>query len=82
LRLGAWPRPLKEAEKEGGHCSFSGTAVIIAFRVEQLNKEFNSGFLITKKVNNSIDTRNGKLEPLGFKSLKGLYREIEFYRVR
>jgi adenylate cyclase len=62
--------------------SFSGTAVIIAFRVEQLNKEFDSEFLITEKVKNTIDNRKEKIEPLGFKSLKGLYREIELYRVR
>jgi adenylate cyclase len=59
--------------------SFSGSAVIIAFRVEQLNKEFDSELLITAPVKEKIGAEF-PLEYLGKKTLKGMHRPIAIYR--
>ncbi|HET9486561.1 MAG TPA: adenylate/guanylate cyclase domain-containing protein [Chryseosolibacter sp.] len=59
--------------------SFSGSAVIIAFRVEQLNKEFDSELLITGPVKEKIGAEF-PLEYLGEKTLKGMRRPIAIYR--
>lgn len=61
--------------------SISGSAVIIAFRVEQLNKQFNSELLITDAVKNKINTGKIKLASLGKQPMKGFGHEIEIYKV-
>ncbi|MEQ8302108.1 MAG: adenylate/guanylate cyclase domain-containing protein [Cyclobacteriaceae bacterium] len=61
--------------------SISGTAVIIAFRVEQLNKDYESEFLITKEVKDQIVQGQVVLEELGLVSLKGLENKVLLYKV-
>lgn len=62
--------------------SISGTAVIIAFRVEQLNKDFGSELLITEEVKNRIEPGKEKIMFIGSSSLKGLDSMVNIYRVR
>lgn len=59
--------------------SFSGSAVITAFRVEQLNKELNSELLVTAPVKEKVE-RYFPLEYMGAKTLKGLQEAIDVYR--
>ncbi len=61
--------------------STSGTAVIIAFRVEQLNKEFDCNLLITEEVKNRIEPGKIPISFLGSKPLKGFGNNINIYRV-
>jgi adenylate cyclase len=61
--------------------SISGSAVIIAFRVEQLNKQFNSELLITDAVKSRIAMGRIKLNSLGKQPMKGFGTEVEIYQV-
>ncbi len=60
--------------------SISGTAVIIAFRVEQLNKEFGSDLLITGEVSRRMEKTMTPLSHLGLKPIKGLEYEVDVYQ--
>lgn len=61
--------------------SITGQAVIIAARIEQLNKDFNSSILVSQKVLNSIDTK--ELKPIKYNdvSIKGYLDPIDIYRL-
>lgn len=61
--------------------SISGSAVIIAFRVEQLNKQFESELLITDAVKSRIALGKIKISSLGKQSMRGFGHEIEIYKV-
>lgn len=61
--------------------SISGKAVIIAFRLEQLNKEYESELLISEEVRAKIVLGRTLVTRLGLISLKGLENQIEVYRV-
>ena len=61
--------------------SISGSAVIIAFRVEQLNKEFGSELLITDAVKDRIAPGKIQLTSLGKQPMRGFAYEVEVYRV-
>ena len=61
--------------------SISGSAVIIAFRVEQLNKEFGSQLLITDAVKDKIVPGKVVLASLGKQPMKGFGYEVEIYKV-
>jgi len=61
--------------------SISGSAVIIAFRVEQLNKEFGSDMLITGDVKERIALGKVPLVYHGLKSIKGFEYGVEVYQV-
>ncbi len=61
--------------------SISGSAVIIAFRVEQLNKEFGSELLITDAVKDRIVQGKIQLTSLGKQPMKGFGYEVEVYKV-
>jgi adenylate cyclase len=61
--------------------SISGSAVIIAFRVEQLNKEFGTDLLITDSVKNRIAPGKIQLTSLGRQPMRGFDREVELYKV-
>ena len=60
--------------------SISGSAVIIAFRVEQLNKEFDSELLITGEVRVRIDRSISQLSYLGLQPIKGFEYEVDVYQ--
>lgn len=59
--------------------SFSGSAVIVAFRVEELNKEFNSELLLTTSVKEKVEHHPG-ISYMGQKHLKGLNLPIGIYK--
>lgn len=61
--------------------SISGKAVIIAFRLEQLNKEYNSQLLISEEVRKNIVRGNVSIASLGQVRLKGLESQIEIHQV-
>ena len=61
--------------------SISGSAVIIAFRVEQLNKQFDTELLITDAVRSRIVPGNIQLTSLGSQSMKGFGTEVDIYKV-
>ncbi|MCZ4695039.1 hypothetical protein DWB61_09180 [Ancylomarina euxinus] len=60
--------------------SLAGKNVIIASRIEQLNKQFNSQFLISKPIANSIDDKK-MLTDLGQVKLKGIDDKVEILQV-
>jgi adenylate cyclase len=60
--------------------SISGSAVIIAFRVEQLNKEFDSELLITGQVRTRIAKATADLSYLGLRPIKGFEYEVDVYQ--
>jgi adenylate cyclase len=61
--------------------SISGSAVIIAFRVEQLNKQFDSELLITDAVKSRIALGKIKFTSLGKQPMRGFGHELEIYKV-
>jgi len=61
--------------------SISGTAVIIAFRVEQLNKELETELLITGEIKEKIIAGKAIIQPLGPRLLKGFEKNIDVYSV-
>jgi adenylate cyclase len=60
--------------------SISGSAVIIAFRVEQLNKEFDSELLVTGEVMARIARSSSQVYYLGLKAIKGFEYEVDVYQ--
>ncbi len=61
--------------------SLTGTNVIIASRIEQLNKKFNSRFLISENVYKHIKSENYEIEDLGKIQLKGIEKNISVYKL-
>ena len=61
--------------------SVSGSAVIIASRLEQLNKEFQTKMLVSKKYFEEISDLVEKWENLGKHQLKGIEKEIEVIKI-
>ncbi|WP_316734954.1 adenylate/guanylate cyclase domain-containing protein [Pedobacter aquatilis] len=62
--------------------SISGSAVIIAFRIEQLNKLFHSDILITSAVKEKISIQqNVQYESVGHHKIKGFKNAIEVFKV-
>jgi adenylate cyclase len=61
--------------------SISGTAVIIAFRVEQLNKDFGTDLLFTEEVKNKVAAENTIVKNHGLVSLKGLGKSVTIYSI-
>jgi len=61
--------------------SISGTAVITAFRVEQLTKEVNANLLITRDFLDRVTPGKRKVESIGSRQLKGFEGAVEVFRV-
>lgn len=61
--------------------SISGKAVIIAFRLEQLNKDYNTQLLISEEVRRNVVRGNVTINSLGKVRLKGLETQIEIHKV-
>ena len=61
--------------------SVSGSAVVIASRIEQLNKKYNSQFLISCDVAKKIDRSTYHMENLGHERLRGLGEDVEIYKI-
>ena len=60
--------------------SLTGKNVIIAARIEQLNKVHNSQFLVSSATYMTLDDRP-EAQDLGPTSLKGIEKEIRIYRL-
>ena len=61
--------------------SISGTPVIIAFRVEQLNKDLHSDLLVTKAFKNKINEGLVESIDMGLHQLKGFNEPTQIYQV-
>ncbi len=61
--------------------SVSGTAVIIAARLEQLNKELNTNFLISKEVYQKVKEQDLHYSIFKEIQLKGILKPVEVYQV-
>ena len=61
--------------------SVAGRTVILASRLEQLNKEFGSSFLISENVMNALSS-GIKGEHLGKIAVKGFEEKIDVYKIR
>lgn len=61
--------------------SLSGTAVVIAARIEQANKEFNTQMLISKATYDKINNRGQSLISMGNIKMKNLTQSFEVFSV-
>jgi class 3 adenylate cyclase len=61
--------------------SLAGSNVIIAARIEQLNKDLNSQFLISETVYQKINHLENTMTFLGLKNLKGISNSIGIYQL-
>jgi len=61
--------------------SISGTPVIVASRIEQLNKKYNSEFLISKQVYDQISPGKIQIEYLAEEPLRGMEKPVEVFKV-
>ncbi len=61
--------------------SITGNAVIIAARIEQLNKEYGSQLLVSGEVLQKIDSKNIEIESLGEVQLKGREKPINIFKL-
>lgn len=61
--------------------SITGNTVILASRIEQLNKKFKSEILISQEVLDKVDQTQLKTKILGTVSLKGRHEPIEIIRL-
>ncbi|HEY3403675.1 MAG TPA: adenylate/guanylate cyclase domain-containing protein [Ohtaekwangia sp.] len=62
--------------------SISGTPVIIASRIEQLNKKYSSQFLLSGTVYDQITLGKADVSFIGKEELKGITRPVDVYRVK
>lgn len=62
--------------------SIAGTTVITAARLEQLNKEYHTQFLVTKEFLDKINTNGQAVETLGEVSIKGFEKPVEVMCVK
>lgn len=61
--------------------SVSGTPVIIASRIEQLNKDLNSTVLISRELFDLVQDKIASFESKGLVKMKGLDEEVELIKV-
>jgi adenylate cyclase len=61
--------------------SISGTPVIVASRIEQLNKKYGTKFLISGEVFQRIAPGKKKISFLGEEPLRGIGKPVELYKV-
>ena len=61
--------------------SLTGTTVIIASRIEQLNKQFDSQFLVSENVYSVMKNKINTVEELGKMALKGIDKKISVYKL-
>jgi class 3 adenylate cyclase len=61
--------------------SLAGTNVIIAARIEQLNKQFNSQFLVSGSVYEGMELSEYHVNSLGEVELKGIEKKVPVYRL-
>lgn len=61
--------------------SISGNTVIIASRIEQLNKEFKSQLLVSEEVIGEVDKSELQLELIGEVNIKGREKPVNIYKL-
>ena len=61
--------------------SIIGNTVILASRLEQLNKKFSSSLIVSKEVINNINIKDVECKLLGNVSVKGFANHIEVYKL-
>jgi adenylate cyclase len=61
--------------------SITGNTVILASRIEQLNKKYNSNILISKEVLDCLDMKQLKTENLGNVVMKGRVEPIQIIKL-
>lgn len=61
--------------------SLTGKNVIIAARIESLNKQFNSQFLISESVFSNLSHNKDNIASLGSVNLKGIENPVTIYQV-
>jgi len=61
--------------------SVTGNTVILASRIEQLNKQYNSSLLISKDALEEINLKDLEIENLGRLQVKGRMEPVEVYKV-
>lgn len=61
--------------------SISGTPVIVASRIEQLNKKYQTSFLISGEVNTRITRGKVQITSLGQEALRGIEKAVEVFKV-
>ncbi|HMG91278.1 MAG TPA: adenylate/guanylate cyclase domain-containing protein [Chryseolinea sp.] len=61
--------------------SISGTPVIVASRIEQLNKKYGTEFLISRQVYDQISPGKTCIEYLGEEPLRGMEKPIDVFKV-
>jgi adenylate cyclase len=61
--------------------SVTGNTVILAARLEQLNKEFNSSVIVSKDVIDNMKTEGVEYISLGNVTVKGFAKPIEVYKL-
>ncbi len=62
--------------------SIAGTTVITAARLEQLNKEYRTQYLVTREFLNKININGQAVESLGDVSIKGFEKPVEVMCVK
>ena len=61
--------------------SLAGKNIIIAARLEQMNKELDSQYLISEDIQRKIEPDGFSLHEIGMLKLRGIDKEIKTYRV-
>jgi adenylate cyclase len=61
--------------------SITGNTVILAARLEQLNKEFNSSVIVSKDVIDNMNIKDIEYRSLGNVTVKGFANPIEVYKL-
>jgi class 3 adenylate cyclase len=61
--------------------SLTGSNVIIAARIEQMNKKFNSQFLVSGSVYQGMEEPEHPVDSLGEYELKGIEKKIPIYKL-
>jgi adenylate cyclase len=61
--------------------SITGSVVILASRIEQLNKQFASQLLVSEEVIRAIDTNASTVTCFGLVALKGWHKPVSVYKL-
>jgi len=67
--------------RERQQYSITGNVVILASRIEQLNKQFGSQVLVSEEVVKSIDHRGNDITCFGSIPLKGWHKPMLIYKI-
>ena len=60
---------------------FFGSVVILASRIEQLNKQFGSQLLVSEEVMQAVKTCPAAVTCFGYVALKGWHKPVSVYKL-